>query len=200
MVKIKSIKGIFLVLIFLTLSPISYANVLTNPGFESGEDSWYNWDDGNGTNSGVISGEYIHEGQSSAGKEISGLGSGAFGQIIPVNPGETVKVSAWIMSPDSGVLSNGAEAYVRIEFWDGMAPLGSGHAESIRINKATKWVKLKASGKAPSGATEARVLGFARGSTNESKGKVYFDDFEVNIEKQSQKRKGGEKYEKVTSN
>lgn len=183
MVKIKSIKGIFLVLIFLTLSPISYANVLTNPGFESGEDSWYNWDDGNNTNSGTISSEYNHQGVSSACRESSGRGMGGFGQIIPVNPGDTVKASAWVMSPNSEALSNGAEAYVRIEFWDGQNALGAGHKETVHINKATKWTKLEASGKAPSGAVEARVLGFTTGATNGSKGKVYFDDFEVNIEK-----------------
>ncbi len=176
-------KRLTLILIFLALSSVSYgANVLNNPGFETGEDGWYNWDDGTGTNSGVILAEYSHEGQSSASREISGGGMGGFGQIIPLNPGDTVKASAWIMSPDSDALSNGAEAYVRIEFWDGIAPLGSGHTESIHINKATKWVKMEASGKAPSGATEARVLGFARGTTSESKGKVCFDDFEVSIE------------------
>lgn len=176
-------RRIILILIFLAISSVSYgANVLTNPGFETGEESWYNWDDDTGTNRGMISTEYCHEGQSSAGREISGSGMGGFGQIIPLNPGDAVKASAWVMSPDSEALLNGAEAYVRIEFWDGISPLGAGHTESIHINKAIKWVKLEAFGKAPEGATETRVLGFTKGSTNESKGKVYFDDFEVTIE------------------
>ncbi len=181
MVKAKVIKRAFLVLSFLAICSISYANALRNPGFESGEDDWYNWNEG--ANSGVISSEYSHQGKNSACREISGKGRGGFGQILPVNSGESVKASVWAMNPSSEVLKNGAEGYLRIEFWqvngDIKTPLEGKHIESVHISKPTPWMRLEVSGIVPEGIQEIRVLGFTNSPNNDSTGKVYFDDFEV---------------------
>lgn len=157
-----------------------YANTMINPGFESDEESWYNWNDQ--ATSGIVTTEYKYSGEKAACRQIEGLGQGCYGQQIPVNPGEMVKASAWVMSPDSKALSGGAEAFVRLEFWGSNGPLSSGHKESEHIRGAAAWKKLEISGKVPAGATEARVLGYARGVAG-STGEACFDDFDVTIEK-----------------
>lgn len=177
-------KKAFLILSFLAVSSISsvcYANLLNNPGFESGEDDWYNWNDGE--SNGVISSEFSHEGKNSARRDINGVGQGGFGQIITVNPRDTIKASVWVMNPNPEKLENGAEAYLRIEFWDEQGPLSSGHVESVHISEPTTWKKIEVTATVPPGAKEARVLGFIRGASYASKGKVYFDDFEVSVNK-----------------
>ena len=174
------VKKLFLIVFFLSACSLSYANSLSNPGFESDEDGWYNWNDQ--AASGTISAETKHSGEKSACRTVGGLGQGGYGQAIPINPGETIKASAWITSPQAKALSNGSEAYIRIEFWDSSGPLGSGHKESEHVKGATDWKKIEVVSKAPSSATEARVLAFARGSAGSS-GEACFDDFDVTIEK-----------------
>lgn len=176
-------KFFLVVFIFLAVHSVAYGNMLTNPGFESGEDSWYNWDDGTNTNSGIISSQYNHQGVNSACRQVAGQGVGGFGQITPVNPGDAVKANVWVMSPNSEPLANGSEAYLRIEFWNDTEPLKFGHAESEHLVNPTSWKILEVTATVPVGAKEARVLGFTRGSNPSSKGKACFDDFEVNIEK-----------------
>lgn len=171
--------GVFLVA-FHGVSQAESSNELLNPGFEDGEGDWYNWSEG--ANSGMISDEYNHTGINSACREISGKGMGCFGQIIPVLPGDKIAATAWIMNPDTEALSEGAEGYLRIEFWDEKAPLTKGYLESSHVKAPIKWTKMDVSGKVPDGAKEARVLGFAKSNKSSSKGKVYFDDFEVKID------------------
>ncbi len=178
-------KKAFLVLSFLAVSSISYANLLNNPGFESDEDNWYNWNDRE--SNGVISSEFSHEGKNSARRDINGVGQGGFGQIITVNPGDTIKASVWVMNPNPEKLENGAEAFLRIEFWDEQGPLQSGHVESVHISEPTAWKKIEVTATVPLGAKEARTLGFNRGTSYASKGKVYFDDFEIDIERKINK-------------
>ena len=172
-------KKLFLATIFLSVYSLSYANPLTNPGFESGEEGWYNWNDQ--ATGGIISSEYKHSEENSACRVVEGFGQGGYGQIVPINPGETMKANAWIMSPQSKALSSGAEAYVRIEFWNSSGPIG--WSESGHIRDATPWKKLEVVAKAPDGATEARVLAFARGGNGGSKGEAYFDDFDMTVQK-----------------
>ncbi len=185
MVKIKFIKGVFLVLSFLAICSISYASALRNPGFESGEDDWYNWNDGE--SNGVVSSEFSHNGNNSARRDINGVGQGAFGQIIAINPGDTIKAGGWVMNPNPEKLEGGAEAFLRIEFWNEQGPLSSGHVESVHITEPTTWKKIEVTATAPPGAKEARALGFVRGASYASKGKVYFDDFEIDIEREINK-------------
>lgn len=159
------------------------SNALINPGFEDGENDWYNWNSTEGIESGQITSEYSYNGNNSAYREISGEGMGCFGQIISVNPGDAIEASVWIMNPASEALSGGAEAFLRIEFWDVQGevktPLVYGHLESTHLNKPTKWIKIEASGIIPEGTEEVRILGFAKGFNDSSKGKVYFDDFKA---------------------
>lgn len=158
------------------------SDLLINPGFEDGESGWYNWNNNDSASGGRIAGEYSHSRNKSACREISGVGEGCYGQIIPINRGELIEASVWVMNPSSEALSRGAEVYLRIEFWDDEGPLGSGHVESLHINEPTnKWIKLDVKARAPAGAMEARVLAFSRGSKSSSKGKAYFDDFEVRV-------------------
>ncbi|MDD5737319.1 MAG: hypothetical protein PHH20_03405 [Candidatus Omnitrophica bacterium] len=173
-------KKLFLAVIILSICSVCNANTVINPGFESDEESWYNWNDQE-TN-GIITTEYKYSGEKAACRQIEGIGQGCYGQQIPVNPGETVKASAWVMSPDSKALSNGAEAFIRLEFWGSAGPLSSGHKESEHVKAAIPWKKLEVNGKAPAGAIEARVLGYARGIAG-STGEACFDDFDVTIEK-----------------
>ena len=174
------VKKLCLVILFLSVFSLSYAASLNNPGFESDEEGWYNWNDQ--AASGTVTSEYKHSGEKSVCRVVEGLGQGGYGQAVPVNPGETIKLSAWIMSPQAKALSSGGEAYIRIEFWNSSGPLESGHKESEHIKGATDWKKLEVVAKAPAEATEARVLAFARG-TDGSKGEACFDDFEMTIEK-----------------
>lgn len=170
-------------MVFHSVSHAESSNELINPGFEDGDSDWYNWSEG--ANSGMISDEYYHAGSNSACREISGKGMGCFGQIIPVLPGDKLEAMAWIMNLDTEALAEGAEAYLRIEFWDEKAPLAKGRLESSHVKAPVKWTKVDVSGKVPDGAKEARVLGFAKGNKSSSKGKVYFDDFETKIVAQS---------------
>lgn len=172
-------KKLFLIVIFLSASSLSYADPLTNAGFESGDEGWYNWNDQ--AASGIVTSEYKHSEENSACRVVDGFGQGGYGQIVPIKPGETIKSSAWVMSPQAKALSNGAEAYLRMEFWNGSGPIG--WSESWHIKGATSWKKLEVVAKAPDGATEARVLAFARGGNGGSKGEAYFDDFDVTIQK-----------------
>jgi hypothetical protein len=162
------------------LCSVCCANSLINPGFESGEDSWYDWNDQAGN--GIITSEYKYSGEKSACRQVEGTGQGCYGQQMPVNPGEIVKASAWIMNPQAKALSSGAEAYVRLEFWNSSGPMSSGHKESEHIKSVTTWKKLEVTGKAPAGSTEVRVLVFAKGAAG-STGEAYFDDLDVTIEK-----------------
>lgn len=155
------------------------SNVLVNPGFEEGRNEWYNWNFGE--NSAEITSKHTYNGNNAACLHIFGEGQGCFGQILPISCDQTIEASVWVMNPSSEALTDNAEAYLRIEFWDERAPLERGHVESIHLNKPSKWIKVEVSGTAPYGTKEARVLGFVRGNNNSSKGKAYFDDFKVNI-------------------
>ncbi|MDD5645267.1 MAG: hypothetical protein PHO00_07485 [bacterium] len=152
--------------------------VIFNKGFEDGEFEWYNWNDGE--SSGNIESSQFRSGSASACREIYGVGMGCYGQIISVNPGQTLEVSAWVNNPSSDVLTDSAEVFLRVEFWNDNEPLGSGHSESRHIKGVTEgWVKLDVSARVPRGATEARILAFNKGTKPSSRGKAYFDDFEL---------------------
>jgi len=174
------VKRLLAVVVSMLMCSVCSANAVLNAGFESDEESWYNWNDQQ-TN-GIVTTEYKYSGEKSACRQVEGVSQGCYGQQIPVNPGEIVKASAWAMSPEKKALSNGAEAYVRLEFWNSNGPMSSGHRESEHIRGATAWKKLEVTGKAPEGATEVRVLGYARGAAG-SAGEACFDDFDVTIEK-----------------
>lgn len=173
-----------LAILLISIAVSAYSAVLSNPGFEGGETGWYSWSDEtmSGVTSGAASSDYKYNGTNSARRTIEGKTQGCYGQPFPVNTGETVTASAWIMSPDAKALSGGGEAYIRIEFWGTNGPLGAGHVESEHIKAATPWKKIQATGRVPTGATEARVLAFAKGIEG-SKGEACFDDFEVSVQK-----------------
>jgi hypothetical protein len=158
-------------------------NALLNAGFEEGEAYWYNWNDG--ASSGRISAEYSRSGRKSACREISGEGEGCFGQRIPVFSGDIIEASVWVMNPVREALEESGEVFLRIEFWDAAEDhLYQYDVESRRISGPTnKWVKLETTGVAPNSVAEARILAFNKGDRNSSKGKAYFDDFEVIISK-----------------
>ena len=177
-------------LIILFMSLVSLAkmafsqsdNALLNPGFEAGKDEWYTWNVGD--NRTDMSSECTYNGNNAACVTVFGRGQGCVGQILPVNSEQTIKASAWVMNPAGQALMENAEAFLRIEFWDEQGvPLERGHVESIRLNKQGEWVKLETTATVPFGVQEARVLGFARGNNDSSKGKVYFDDFKATISK-----------------
>ncbi len=187
--KTKILSALSILIIFLlsltNVASFEKTNVLVNAGFEDGESNWYNWNSIEGLGSGQITSDYSYNGNNSACREICGEVTACFGQIIPVNPGNAVEASVWIMNPASEGLSGGAEAFLRIEFWEVQGevkvPLVHGHLESTHLNKPTKWTKIEASGIVPEGVEEVRILGFVKGFNNSSKGKVYFDDFEVTL-------------------
>lgn len=164
----------------MLFSSLVYGEVLSNPGFENNEESWYNWCDGD--NQGYISSEYSYSGTSCACREIYGSGRGCYGRAITVNPREKISASVWGMSPSSLPLSGGAEGYLRIEFWNEKGPLGGGHVDSKRVNAASDWVQLQVSARTPVGATEARILAFSYGKET-SMGLMCFDDVKVVITK-----------------
>lgn len=176
-------KGVF-ILTVLCLSTLvalnASAETLENAGFEAGDSSWYNWSYQD--NKGVVSDEYSYNGLYSACREILGEGMGCYGQVIKVGSKDIVSASVWVMNPSSESLTDGAEGLLRIEFWNETQPLGNNYVESESIRQPTEWKKLKVSGIAPVGAVEARILAFSRGGQS-SGGKVYFDDFEINIKK-----------------
>ncbi|MDP8217147.1 MAG: hypothetical protein P9M03_00265 [Candidatus Theseobacter exili] len=162
-------------------SPILADETLQNPGFEDGENSWYNWNVGE--NSGEISGTHKRGGTWAAQRDIFGKGMGCFGQELPVRPGQTVSCKAWVFNPKEAKLTAGAEIYLRIEFWNDEEPLKAGHIDSRHLaNSTTDWTLLKAKTMAPAGATQTRILAYTLGRSETSKGTAYFDDFEVTIE------------------
>ncbi|MDP8218717.1 MAG: carbohydrate binding domain-containing protein [Candidatus Theseobacter exili] len=161
-------------------SALSENNILLNPGFEKGEESWYNWCVGE--NAGEITNEITHSGQQSAKRKITGKGMGCFGQVKKVEPGDTIKFRAWIKSPQDSALTKGAQVYLRIEFWGNEKPLKTGHKESLRIENASKtWEKIEVEAVVPIGAQEARLLAYSVGHNDTSKGIAYFDDMAAEI-------------------
>jgi len=54
------VKKLFLAVIILSICSVCNANTVINPGFESDEESWYNWNDQE-TN-GIITTEYKYSG------------------------------------------------------------------------------------------------------------------------------------------
>lgn len=170
---------VFILMFFIRgLALATAEDLMINKGFEDGDFEWYNWNDGESC--GSIESSEFHGGSVSACRETYGVGMGCYGQIVSVSPGQTLEVSAWVNNPSNDVLADSAEAFVRVEFWNDEGPLGSGHTESKHINGVTEgWVKLDVKAKVPRGATEARVLAFNKGAKPSSKGKVYFDDFEL---------------------
>jgi len=172
---------VFILLFFIRGAAPAFAeDLIINKGFEDSDFEWYNWNDGE--SSGSIESSEFHGGSVSACREIYGVGMGCYGQIVPVSAGQTLEISAWVNNPPSDELTDSAEAFIRVEFWNDSGPLGSGHTESKHIRNATEgWIRLDVKAKVPRGATEARVLAFNKGAKPSSKGKVYFDDFELII-------------------
>ncbi|MDD5270565.1 MAG: hypothetical protein PHE80_05170, partial [Candidatus Omnitrophica bacterium] len=64
-------KKLFLAVIILSICSVCNANTVINPGFESDEESWYNWNDQE-TN-GIITTEYKYSGEKAACRQIEGI-------------------------------------------------------------------------------------------------------------------------------
>ncbi|MEA3347165.1 MAG: hypothetical protein U9Q21_03650, partial [Candidatus Auribacterota bacterium] len=151
--------GIIILTVAVAFNAFADDSAFFNTGFEEGESMWYNWNDG--ASSGEITEKYNHSGNKSACREISGEGQGCYGQITPINSGEIIEASVWVMNPSSEALLKGAEVCLRIEFWNDEGPLGSGHVESVHVKEPTgKWIKLAVKARTRDSIVPAGALAF----------------------------------------
>lgn len=154
---------------------------LVNPGFEDEEQgSWYWWGDAGTGTYGVT--EYAHDGKKSI-KIVPDKGDYipmGFLQDFDCNPDDEVTVSAWIMSPKEKPLTN-SNAFVKLEFWGGEPFTIIKAYESEHLNGAFNWKETSVTGKAPDGATKAKIGLFIWNPGTGHSGAVYFDDAKASI-------------------
>ncbi len=170
-------------LLFSTSNVMAQENILVNPGFEKGPESWTEWDSVEGATSGKITNEAFHAGSFSGKRKMANpteLVYSAFMQElnVEVQKGDVITFSGWLMSPMQDPLKNGAEAFLVIEFWKEAKKIA--YPETTRLRGQSQWKRYEVSGTVPEGTTLVKVCCFLFGPKG-AKGTVYFDDLEVDI-------------------
>ncbi len=151
---------------------IAEANVLTNPGFETGNtNGWNAWaSDANSTvvTSPVHSGTYALDEKLNSGDSNGGYLQDLIGLGLSV--GDTVYGNAWIKTAS---LVN-QQAYLQLEFLDsGWGSLGS--LESTKLSGTNDWTQVSLSGTIPTSTARAHLV-LRLASSGTVSGNAYFDD------------------------
>jgi len=163
-----------------------YGNLLQNSGFDGSlwpPASWSEWSGATvppetGGAYGYIYDQVNHSAPHCVVRGLYGTGVrwGGFSQdAIIINPGDAITASAWLMSPLSKPLANGAEAHIELIFfsssWKELAKY-----QSPQLTGASGWVQRSITQVAPAEATYARINLVLIGANDNSSGEVYFDD------------------------
>ena len=164
---------------------------LLNQGFEdpgwppSGWSEWSGAASGDPADGcyGYIEATEVYSGSQSAARGLYGNGFrwGGFSQEIAVGGWDLIKASCWLMSSTSDdPLANNASAYIEIKFYDGSSE-ELGFYQSAPLTAASPWVEHKIERCAPKNATKVRFVLVMLGSSENSSGKVFFDDASIEI-------------------
>jgi len=173
-------------------------NVVSNPGFEDGKEKWglFVPKDGEGMIDGFqISNEAPHSGVSSALMKLTGPGRCALNaNLIPVQPGERYRLTAWVKFSGNSVLTQGMPgAFIRATLMESAGkdiadPRRHMHiglsGKMARVDNVAKlavselpkqWTKIEGVIEIPAGTTIMGPALFVQGVT----GDVSWDDVSV---------------------
>jgi len=168
-------------------------DVLKNGGFEQGDFPPTDWSDWSGNefedpNNGVAGfptpKEAAHRGNKAVGKILYGSGKrwGGFSQTVEIPGGGRFNASGWVMNSKNDVaLGRGGKVFVEVKFLNGDEEEIK-KVKSNTITRPTKWTKLSANGLVPRHARKV-ILSFVFTGEKSSRGKVIFDDAQLNIER-----------------
>ncbi len=156
----------------IALPSTAQANLLSNPGFETGNISgWTTW---NATSTVSSTENHTTSGTYSANPGLSGNPGYLYQDLASkVSVGDPLNFTGWIKTVG---LTN-IDAFLRMEFMDdSYVHKGTSPIESAHRSGTTGWTQLSISGTVPSGATKVNVgLGLWNPSGTPS-GQAYFDD------------------------
>jgi hypothetical protein len=180
-----------LVVLFAGVSSIASANLLNNPGFDTGDfTGWATWgtsEGGNAVAGAEISTQYKSSPNSAKLWAWGNTGEASAGiwQNFSVSEGNTYYINAYLKSLSSNEpLRDGADAWVALEWYgDSGSQIGS-TIDSTHLNFANDaWQLFQISDTAPTGAVTGRILlrmydpGLGQGDGRA----VYFDDAYADI-------------------
>ena len=176
-------KLLILVIALLLVSPaLVSANMLVNPGFETGSETpWMRL----GGHIGTVTTGAAYTG--AAGLDITmNTASGDWGgyyQNKPANPGEYYTFSAWV---DTSRLNSEANASLQISYFDVLNP-GSSASPIAAFNTVSvtenTWEQLTLSPafSAPAGTQSVRFVLAEYATASWGEGNVYYDDAEASV-------------------
>lgn len=156
--------------------PLYATNLIQNPGFEQGLDTWRDQ-----TGSGSISSQLVSDSHSgSQALEISNTKTSSFGHqqtLINIESGSTYRLKGWAKGLTSALKSS----KLRIAWYT--SPDGSGKqiatADTNEISSATDWQLLHTDVTAPAQSKSAKIRLVLASTENGQQARAIFDDLEL---------------------